>query len=680
MFFDDDELVLKKNARLRDLPPVPDTQWKPPQYFPNLSGATVIAFDTEQREKDWDHGPGWARGKSELIGYSVAARDARGNAGKWYFPIGHTVEPGWNIDATAAIGWLKETLETPHIPKVGANLIYDVGSLTSVGIHVQGELFDCQFAEALLDESEFVALDHLAMKYLQGGKVTQELYDWLAQAYGGKPNGSQRANLWRAPPRLVGPYGEADADLPLRILEKQWPLLEQEGLLSVFRMECASIPLLVRMRLQGVCVDIDKANQLYSQLTVDIEALGKQMHELTGLHVNVNSGRDLAKAFDACGIAYMRTADGNPSFEKEWLKTVEHPVGKLTIDIREHEKIKNTFVRAYLLESYKPINGSPGKGTIHCNFHPLKSEAGGTKTGRFSSDAPNLQNIPVRTKLGKQVRKAFVPFPGHLAWEKADYSQIEYRMLAHFATGKERHEIAAAEALRQTYIANPKTDYHDKVYGMVCPLMGWDFNDPDKELRANRRKPIKNINFGLVYGQSENSLSYKAGFTKRQAAEFFMAYHTAAPYVRSTMAAITDEVQAFGYVTTILGRRTRFNQWEPMDNRQRLPAMSYNAAVRHYGMGICRAYAYRGVNYKLQGSAAEVIKAAMVRAYTDGVFDVIGVPLLQVHDELDHSVIDDGPAQREGYAHLRHILENTTPCRIPIVADCGRGDNWGSID
>jgi hypothetical protein len=136
MFFNDDELgPLKKRTILRVPPPIPDNGWRPPQYFPNLSGASVISFDTERKENDWQHGPGWRRGKAHTVGFSVAARDRRGNRGKWYFPIRHEVEPHWNLDPKQCLGWLKETLETPHIPKVGANLIYDVGSLTDDGIY-----------------------------------------------------------------------------------------------------------------------------------------------------------------------------------------------------------------------------------------------------------------------------------------------------------------------------------------------------------------------------------------------------------------------------------------------------------------------------------------------------------------------------------------------------------------
>jgi DNA polymerase I-like protein with 3'-5' exonuclease and polymerase domains len=676
-FQDDSEVILKKRTHVKALPRIEENGWRPPQYFPNLSNAAAISFDVETNEPDFEHGPGWGRGSGHIVGLAIGAVDRAGERGQWYFPVRHSVETEWNLDPSNVFAWAKQTLET-SIPKIGANLIYDVGWLTTEGIQVGGRLHDVQFAEALIDETAEVNLDALAHKYASGGKDSASMYEWLASAYGGKANDRQRANIWRAPPRLVGPYGEADASLPLTIMQAQWPILEREGLIELFDMENKLIRLLVRMRLAGVTVDLAYADELYGELGREVERLNQKIKDDYGFFVNVNSGKDLAKLFDSLGLDYGKTADGNPSFQKEFLKGVEHPAGKLVNDIREHDKIRSTFLQSYILKRARPIAGSNSLATLHCSFHPLKGDENGTKTGRFASSDPNLQNIPARTKLGKRVRTAFVADPGQLAWEKNDYSQIEYRMLAHFADGETEAEKRAAEALRKTYNDNPKTDYHDKVYGMVCPLMGWDFNDPDADLRATRRKPIKNVNFGLIYGQSEKALAFKAGFSQEQAREFFKAYHAAAPYAKATMKAIAKEVQTFGYVRTILGRRTRFNLWESTEDKS--SGVPLEMALRYFGSNIKRAFDYRGTNYKLQGSAADVIKKAMVQCFDDGVFDVTGVPKLQVHDELDFSVIDDSPQQQEAFRYMRYVLENATPCRVPILVDHGRGPNWGAIN
>ena len=684
MFFNDDDLALKKHSRLRVPPPVPETGWRPPQYFPNLDGASVISFDVETRERDFERGPGWSRGKSEIVGFSVAARKGRSDeTGKWYFPIRHVVEPEYNLDPSNCLQWLNAQLNTPSIPKVGANLLYDVGNLSAEGVNVAGKLFDVQFAEALLDDEAEVNLDWLGHKYLGQSKTAEDLYNWCALAYGGNATGKQRENIWRAPPRLVGPYGEDDADLPLRILEKQHPLLYRDGLLELFDLECGLIPLLIRMRWQGVRVDIGRAEQLHYELGQQIPTLEAELAYACGLSsLNVNSNKDLAKAYDNLGIKYPRTAgtidnpEGQPSFQKEWLKAQKDPVSAKVNEIREIIKIRSTFLESYVLKSH--VNG-----IIHCQFHPMRSDEDGTKTGRFASSTPNLQNIPVRTKLGKAVRECFVPFQGHLRWRKIDYSQIEYRMLAHFAVdGKDftfdqvkefwQGRMALwgyagqADLLRKTYVDDPTTDYHDYTQNNVKALTGI-FID---------RKPIKNINFGLIYGQTEKSLAYKAGFTQEQAKQVFAAYHQGAPYAKPTMAAVAMEVQHHGFVQTVLGRRTRFNLWEPADFNERGRALPYRAALAEYGSKIRRAYAYKGVNYKLQGSAADVIKRAMRAAYESGVFDVVGFPLLQVHDELDFSEIDDSPAQREAYAFLQNVLENSIQLRIPVKAEVSLGQTW----
>lgn len=659
--FDDDTLGrLKKNATLRVPPPTPETGWRPPLAFPNLAAAVMISIDTETKETDFEKGgPGFGRGKGHIVGFSVGAMDAAGAIGKWYFPLRHEVEPEFNLDPAACFAWVKPYLENPAIPKVGANLLYDVGWLTEEGIYVQGDLHDVQFAEALLNEEGFINLEHLGSKYLKEGKASNILYEWCAQAYGGSVSDSQRANIWRASPRIVGLYGESDADLPLRVLQKQWPLLEAEGLMDVYRMECDSIPLLTQMRLTGVNIDLPAAESLYGELSVDIANLYSQLHAQVGFSCNIDSPGDLKRMFDDAGIAYPHTAIGNPSFTKTWLATVEHPMVDAILEIREYEKIRGTFIRSYMLERH--VNGR-----VHCQFHPLRGDDGGTRSGRFSSDKPNLQNIPVRSKLGKRVRKLFIPDYGHMAVEKNDYSQIEYRLLAHFAVGP------GSDNVRERYNNDPKTDYHDMTIELVWLIA--------KQLID--RKPIKNINFGLLYGMGQPKLARQIGIAKAVADEIFKAYHAGNPYVKATMDASSLEAQQLGYITTILGRRSRFNMWEPrqINYQNRARGLPEVMALQQYGADIIRSSTHKAINRRLQGSAADIIKKGMVRCYKEGVFDVIGVPKLQVHDELVNSVIDDSPRQQEAYRYMKHVLETAIPLRVPVLVDSGRGPNWGSIE
>lgn len=298
--------------------------------------------------------------------------------------------------------------------------------------------------------------------------------------------------------------------------------------------------------------------------------------------------------------------------------------------------------------------------------------------GRFASSDPNLQNIPSRTKLGKAVRKCFVPDPGHSHWLKLDYSQIHYRILAHFAVGP------GADDLRERYRNDKTTDYHQDVLEAVAPLMGWDTSDKDNN--AFVRRPIKNVNFGLLYGQSQKSLKRKtadyfgSGFTDAQAEGFFKAYFEGAPYVKPTMKMIGEEVQLYGYTTSVLGRRCRFNLWEPAMWGERGMPLPYNNALAEYGSYIKRAYEYRGVNYKFQSSEPDIMKTGMLKCLRSGVFDYTGVPRLTVHDELDFSVRDDTPATREAFEFIQHTMEGAVTLRVPIFVDAERGPSWGEVD
>lgn len=666
----------KKQSRLRELPMVVETGWRPPQYYPNLDRATAISVDVETKELDFDHGPGWARGpRGHIIGFSIGAVTADGERGRWYFPLRHEVEPEYNVNAEQSFAWLKEICRT-NIPKVGANLLYDIGWLSEYGVVVNGPLYDCQFAEALLSEDGEINLDWLGVKYLNEGKTSNILYEWLAAAYGGAANGKQRANLYRAPPRLVGPYGEADADLPLRVMERQMPILIENGLFDLFRMECDLIPLLIQMRRDGQYIDVAGAEKLYGEVADELKVLQKALDDGAGFSVNVGSGPDLEKLFTQIGLQFPRgkkreDKEGNEllgrgSFKKEFLEAVDHDAVRLILEIRQRKIIKDTFLDSYILKRNN-------NGFINCNFHPLRGDNEGTRSGRFSSDDPNLQNIPVRSQLGKKVRKLFLPDPGHVGGWKGDYSQVEYRSLAHFAVG------VGADRLREEYNLDPTTDYHDATYYRVCPFMHWDASD--EAAKIERRKPIKNINFGLLYGMGEGKLSRQLKLAPDQAKTLFNGYHSANPYVRETMAAAAQEAEQHGFIRTVLGRKSYFEMWEPTRKRgeERKPAMDLEHALQFYGQDIQRAHLHKAINRKLQGSAGDIIKFAMLKNWKDGVYAEIGVPRLQVHDELLHSVRERSARQEETYRYMIWNMENALRLRVPLKFDSGYGVNWGSI-
>lgn len=651
MFFEN--LTKRKQAQLATAPPIPDNGWRPPTEFPDLRRAEWIGFDVETFDPELlTYGPGWARGRGYVVGISLAT-----DFGSWYYPVRHATQTHYNLDANQVFPYVKAMLETP-IPKIGANLLYDVGWMREIDIRIAGELHDVQFAEALLTETGATALEWLGQKYVGEGKESGELYEWLSQYCGGKPNSTQRANIWRAPPSLVGPYAESDASLPMKILQEQWPELEKQGLTNIYRMECDLIYPLIEMRLAGVSVDLDRAEQLKQEFDQTSTQLNQQLAANYGMHVNVHSPQELARLFDSLGIEYRKTALGNPSFAKDFLDEIDHPIADEIGEIRKFDILRNTFLSGYVL-------GSNVNGKIYGQFHPLRGSEGGTRSGRFASSTPNLQNLPVRTDEGKKIRSCFIPDNGHECWEKVDYSQIEYRFLAHYAVG------TGSDELRNKYVNDPDTDYHDLTTATV----------KEKTQKDIERRPIKNINFGLVFGMGEPKLARQIGIAMSQAKELFKAYHTGNPYVKATMEAISIEANMLGYITTILGRRSRFELWQPLHGGgDRFMALPYSQAVAQWGNGIKRAFLHKAINRRLQGSAADLMKVAMWLCWKHGVYDVIGYPRLTVHDEFDHSVINSSPQQNEAYAYMHHVMETALTISVPIKVDVKRNINWGLAD
>lgn len=653
-FWQDLPAAKGKNATARIMPEIPVTGWTAPKEFPRLGDAPCLTIDVETKELDFDHGPGWGRGKGHIVGVSVGAEGHN-----WYFPVRHEVNQSENMDPATVFPWLREVLGNPQQPKIGANLLYDVGWLQEEGVFVEGSLYDVQFAEALLEESARTSLDELGRKYLGEGKETNLLYQWCADYYGGKVNGSQRSNIWRAPPSLVGPYAEGDVDLPAKLLPLQWARLDYEGLLPLFQMECELIPLLIAMRRAGATVDLGRADEVQASLQAEVLAIRKRIRDSVGFDVNVNAPDSLRKAFERCGVPVPLTAKGNPTFTKETLNNIEHPLADLVLEERKIEKVSSTFIRSYILESQ--VNGK-----IHCQFHPLRGDDGGTRSGRFASSDPNLQNVPSRDEfLAPLVRGLFIPDPGHFQWRRYDYSQIEYRFLAHFAKGD------GSDALRHKYNQDPTTDYHVHTQALVESRTG----------QKIARKPIKNINFGLIYGMGIGKLTRSLGLAEKDGKELFQAYHEAAPFAKATMEHYSTLALNYGYVQTILGRRGRFDLWEPDDrgkpqrNAERQPALPYTAALQRYGR-VKRAMSHKALNRVLQGSAADLMKAAMLRCWKDGVFHVTGVPRLTVHDELDFS--DPGGCE-DAFAYIKHVLETVLPLQIPVLAELEVGPSWGTV-
>lgn len=652
LLWNSDEVKHVRREIVRGMPPIPETGWRPPPEYPNLSRADVIAVDLET----WDpelkqNGPGWARGVGHIAGAAIGTKDGC----RWYFPMRHTVQPEDNLDPDHTLVWLRDTLGNPAQAKIGANLMYDLGWLRQEGVNVAGELHDIQFAEALLIERGQVDLETLGERYLGMGKQSNAMYEWCAAYYGGKPTGThQGGNIHRCPPRLVGPYAMSDVDLPLRIFPHQLTQLLKQGLYALYRMECELIPLLLDMRFAGVAVDLDEAERVSDRL-LDLEITKQnELNQLRGVDINVNSNDSLADLFDHLGLEYPFTEKGKPSFKKDFLDDVEHPVGELIRTVRNAQKLRNTFINGY-------IKGSNINGKIYGSFHPLRGNEGGTRSGRFSSSHPNLQNIPSRDPVWAPIlRGMFVPDPGHARWVSMDYAQIEYRLLVHYARGQ------AGMGARRAFEQNPDMDYHKFVQDLIFERTG----------KRIPRKPLKNINFGLIYGMGQAKLARSLGMDKNQAKAMFDAYFKAIPFARDTMEYYTTFAKEHGYVKTILGRRSRFDVWVPRKDKY-ADALPLGLARAAYGYDIERAFTHKALNRVLQGSAADLMKLAMLEAYKAGAFKVTGTPRLTVHDELNWS--DPGGVDT-GFEVVRHIMEQCLgSLNVPVRTSAEYGPDWGHL-
>jgi DNA polymerase-1 len=608
------------------------------QLPPSLDGQGMIGIDLETFDPELKtRGPGPHR-DGFIAGIAIGTE-----AGfRAYIPISH--ETGPNVPRLSALHWLGQQL-TLNVPKVGARLLYDLVFLLQAGVPCAGPWYDIQIAEPLLDENQFTySLDRISEHWLGEGKVDAELDAFLIKTFGKK---QPRSNIWRAPPALVAPYAVGDVDLPLRVFPRQKAQLEQEGLWDLFLLETRLTELLARMHLRGVPVDLKAAERLDRLYQKEYDALLASIRHSTGVEVNIWAARSIAQVFDQLGLAYPLTAKTQaPSFTRGWLATVEHPLAQQIQRARWLDKMRGTFLQGAVL------NGNHCS-RIHTTFNQLRSDEGGTVTGRFSSSLPNLQHIPSRTAESKVIRRVFVPEPNS-HWLKFDWSQVEYRLIVHDAACA---EYPGADEVVHRYRNDPSTDFH----AVIADLTGLD------------RYSAKTINFGLAYGEGSKTLARQLRKSLAEAEVLLRHYHTSAPFIRPLSQYLSAIAGRKGVVETLLGRKRRFNKWS-----KRL--QDGTLLVRpEYFKGSQRAFLHAALNARIQGSAADIMKLAMVKVAESGAIDVLGVPHLTVHDELDFS-LPKTASGLEAAREVRHIMETCVDLRVPLRVDVGLGPSWGQAE
>lgn len=626
----------------------PETAWQLPSELPRIPAGEPISIDCETYDPGLNAGgaPASMNG-GHIVGIAVGTADRQ-----WYLPTEHAY--GTNLNPDQVYAWARDLARScVGRTVIGANLLYDLEFLAAEGIEFPAgtRFFDVQYAAALLDEQlPSYSLDAISRKWLGDGKVDVGLYEWIAAAHKVKPTRKAcMPFLYTAPPEVVGPYAEADARLPFQLFDKMVPELRAARLTTVSRLEMRLIPTLLKMRRRGVRVDEERAHAAVDRLRAIQRAALDSIKAATGLAVDIWAESSLTALMTKAGVQMRYSATGQPSFRKDWLEGHPHPVVQAVQTARWADKLVSTFLLGGVLK--QAINGR-----IHTQYHPLRSDEGGTVSGRFSSSDPNLQNLPARDPEAKAiVRSIFIPEPGEVWW-KFDYSQIEYRLLAHEAVGR------GSEAIRAAYREDPTTDYHEATQRLIEKATG---------LRLGR-KQTKNINFGLAYGMMPRRLAESLGMELEDARPLFDQYHAALPFVQATFNKYSNEARLKGEVRTLTGRRRRFDKWVGRGTRGALP-LSRDAAEAKWGRAIERAEVHKGLNQRLQGGAADIIKMAMLAMEERGVFDRVGVPLVTVHDEFGFSA----PADCADMAEVRDAMEQCVKLEVPLLAEPETGATWG---
>jgi len=613
-----------------------DPDWNIPSEYPDLTQYKSIAIDLETRDPNIQTlGPGWARNDGYVVGIAVAAGDYQG-----YFPIRH--ENGHNLDPDMTMRWLKKQMATPDIPKIMHNATYDAGWLHAEGVDVQGRIIDTMVAAPLVDENRFsYSLNNLGRDYIDMRK-DEKMLRAAAKDWGIDP----KADMWRLPPKFVGAYAEQDALMTLKLWEYLQIEINKQDLTHIFDLETSLIPMMLDMRKQGVRVDLDKAARVQGDLKKNAKLVHAEIKRKTGVDIQPWAAASVQKMFEALNLSYPKTENGAPSFTKQYLNAHPHEMCQQLVRLRELDKASSTFVESILRHEYK--------GRIHCEFHQLRSDDGGTVTGRFSSSNPNLQQIPARDpEIKAAIRGLFIPEEGE-KWGSFDYASQEPRLLVHFAA-------SMPDSMRNPMVDTIVEEYHKgdvDLHQMVADMAGIS------------RKEAKTVNLGIMYGMGVGKLAGQLSITNEEAKGLLETHRQKVPFVKQLASVASMKAAEHGQIRTLLGRRCRFHLWEPKSFGYKRP-LPHDEAQKEYGIGIRRAFTYKALNKLIQGSAADQTKKAMVDCYSEGL-----LPLLTVHDELCFSVKDEKQAAR-----IKDIMENglNDVLLVPSRVDQELGDNWGEV-
>ena len=574
-----------------------------------LADQDFFAFDTETDGID----PLTAG----LVGMSFAVKENEA----WYVPV-----PADKEEATKVVAHFSPALQNRKSQKIGQNIKFDMIVLRKYGVRVAGPLFDTMIAHYLLNPELRHGMDYLAETYLKYKPVP------ISQLIG--PKGKNQLCMRDVPLAQIAEYAAEDADVTLKLKNFFAPELKKAGIESLFfDIEMPLIYVLVEMEVTGVKLDTVALKQSSEELTAALNNLEKEIYELAGVKFNINSSKQVGEVlFEHLKIEEKakKTKTGSYSTSEDILEKMrsKHPVVGKLLEYRGLKKLLSTYIDAL------PELINPETGKLHTSFNQTV-----TATGRLSSTNPNLQNIPIRDELGREIRKAFIPDNEDCTFFSADYSQIELRIMAHLS--QDEHMIEAFRSGADIHSATAA-----KIYGI-----------PVKEVTGDMRRKAKTANFGIIYGISIFGLAERLNIPRAESKELIEGYFKSYPGIRDYMDESIRIAKEKGYVETIFKRK----RYLPDIN-------SHNAIVRGYAER-------NAINAPIQGSAADIIKVAMVRIYNR--FEEEGLKskmILQVHDELNFNVCQD--EQEKVRQIVLEEMENAIQLQVPLIADYGEGKNW----
>ena len=575
-----------------------------------LRNATELSLDTETTSTEAID--------AELVGLSFAVKEGEA----FYVPI-----PADRTEAQTIVEEFRIIYEDEQTLKIGQNLKYDLMVLANYGIELRGPMFDTMIAHYVLQPEMHHGMDYLAAAYLSYKTIPIEAL--IGEKKAGKP----QKNMRDVPPEIVCPYAAEDADITLRLKNVFLPMLQNEGSWELFRdIEMPLMPVLADMEMTGVCLNTEALQQVGEQHTREMLAIEQDIYALAGEEFNIQSPKQVGiLLFEKLQLSdkAKKTKTGQYVTNEEVLERLrtKHPIVDKILLYRGKRKLLSTYIEALP----KLIN--PRTGRIHTSFNQTI-----TATGRLSSSNPNLQNIPVRSADGKEIRKAFVPALGE-EFFSADYSQIELRIMAH---------LSGDDGLIDDFLQG-----HDIHAATAAKI----FHKSMDEVTREERSRAKTANFGIIYGITAFGLTERLGISRTEAKELIDNYFATYPRVQAYMQESIEQAREKGYTETICHRRCYLRDIN-----------SANATVRGFAER-------NAINAPIQGSAADIIKIAMIRIHrrfrTEGIRSKM---ILQVHDELNFSVLPEEHNLVE--AIVKEEMEVAFQMRVPLIADAGWGSNW----